>query len=83
MDSAGVHAPCTADSFRGTEGYQAPEICHGPNWSPAADVFSAGVITLTLTLTLTLILTLTLTLTLNLTLTLTLALALTLTLSIP
>ena len=32
------------DSFRGTEGYQAPELHHGPNWSPAADVFSAGVV---------------------------------------
>ena len=27
------------DNFRGTEGYQAPELSRGPCWSTAADVF--------------------------------------------
>lgn len=32
------------DNFRGTEGYQAPELSRGSHWSTAADVFSAGVV---------------------------------------
>ena len=32
------------DNFRGTEGYQAPELSRGPCWSTAADVFRAGVV---------------------------------------
>jgi serine/threonine protein kinase len=30
--------------FYGTPGYAAPEVTHGPMWSPAADVWSMGVV---------------------------------------
>ena len=42
--SCSTERDTVADNFRGTEGYQAPELAEGPNWSTAADVFSAGVV---------------------------------------
>ena len=39
-----LHGTSVDDGFKGTEGYAAPEVAAGGLWSPAADVWSVGVV---------------------------------------